>query len=173
MTRSFVAYDLNSAPAAARPILEENRKKFGKIAAPLARYAASPVTLQAALAGLSAFEQSSLQPLEREVLAMVMAHKNGCDYCVRLHRRLLGMLDAPPGSSEALERGAPLESPRLEALRGFILALLERTGDVGSEAWRAFLAAGYDRAAALDVVLGISAYTLTTFANRLTEAPLD
>ena len=173
MTRSFVAYDLNSAPAAARPTLEENRKKFGKIPAPLARYAASPVTLQAALAGLSAFEQTSLQPLEREVLAMVMARKNGCDYCVRLHRRLLGMLDAPPALSEALERGERLEAPRLEALRSFILALLERTGDVGSEAWHTFLAAGFDRAAALEVVLGIAAYTLTTFANRLTEAPLD
>jgi len=173
MTRSFQAFDLNSAPAAARPILQESLKKFGKIPAPLACYAASPVTLQAALAGLTAFEHSSLQPLERELLALVMAHRNGCEYCVQLHRRLLRQVDAPPGFSEALEHHAPLDSPKLEALRSFILALLERTGDVNAEAWQAFLSAGFDRAAALEVVLGIAAYTLTTFANRLTEAPLD
>lgn len=55
----------------------------------------------------------------------------------------------------------------------FTLALLERTGDVSDEVWQQFLAAGFDRAAALEVVVGVAAYTLTTFANRLTEAPLD
>ena len=173
MTRSFVAHDLSTAPSAARPILEENKKKFGIIPSPLARYAASPAMLQAAIAGLTAFEHTQLQPLEREVLAMVMGRENGCEYCVHLHRRLLRTLDAPPALSEALEHGRPLESPKLEALRHFILSALERKGDVTPEAWQQFLDAGFDRIAALEVVMGIAAYTLTTFANRLTEAPLD
>ncbi|HYQ31236.1 MAG TPA: carboxymuconolactone decarboxylase family protein, partial [Polyangiaceae bacterium] len=70
MTRAFVSYDLDSAPAASRAILAENARKFGKIPSPLARLAVSPVTLQGALAGLTAFEHSTLAPLEREVLAM-------------------------------------------------------------------------------------------------------
>lgn len=37
----------------------------------------------------------------------------------------------------------------------------------------AFLAAGYDHVHALDVVLGVGAFTLSTYANRLTEAPVD
>jgi AhpD family alkylhydroperoxidase len=173
MTRSFVSYDLHTAPSAARPLLEESLKKFGLIPSPLARFAVAPAMLQAAVAGLTTFEQSSLQPLEREVVAIVMGRKNGCDYCLNLHRRLLRMLGAPAGLSEALEHGRPLESPKLEALRQFVLSLLERTGDASPEAWQRFLAAGFDRVAALDVVQGIAAYTLTTFANRLTEAPLD
>jgi AhpD family alkylhydroperoxidase len=173
MTRSFVSYDLSTAPATARPVLEQNLKKFGLIPSPLARYAVAPGVLQAAIAGLTAFEHTSLQPLEREVLAMVMGRKNGCDYCVNLHRRLLRTLDAPAGLSEALEHGRPLDSPKLEALRSFVLSLLDRTGDASPESWQAFLDAGFDRAAALEVVMGIAAYTLTTFANRLTEAPLD
>jgi AhpD family alkylhydroperoxidase len=173
MTRSFISYDLESAPSAARPILEENRKRFGKIPSPLARYAASPGMLQAAIAGLDAVEHGSLQPLEREVLAMVMGREHGCDFCLRLHRFLLRSIDAPAGLTEALEQGRPLESARLEALRVFILSALERKGDVSPSAWQAFLDAGFDRASALDVMVGLAAYTLTTFANRLTEAPLD
>ena len=173
MTRAFVAYDLATAPAPARAVLEENKKKFGIIPSPLARYAAAPAVLQAAIAGLTAFEHTSLQPLEREVLAMVMGRENGCEYCVHLHRRMLSMLDAPAGLSDALEHARPLESPKLEALRHFVLSALERKGDVSPAAWQAFLDAGFDRAAALEVVMGIAAYTLTTFANRLTEAPLD
>src|SRR4051812_10256332 len=84
-TRAFISYDLDTAPVAARELLAENRRKFGFIPGPLARLAASPVALGAAVAGLSAFEHSSLAPLEREVLAMTMAVRNGCHYCVALH----------------------------------------------------------------------------------------
>jgi hypothetical protein len=37
---------------------------------------------------------------------------------------------------------------------------------------RAFLGHGYTARNALEVVLGIGAYTMSTFANRLTRAPL-
>ena len=171
--RSFINHDLDSAPLAAREILAENQRKFGFVPSPLARLAASPVALQAALAGLKAFEHSSLAPLEREVVAMTMGVKNGCHYCVSLHTRLLKTLDAPAGLCEALVRGSTLDSPKLEAVRVLTLALLDRTGDVSEDAWRQFLAAGFDRAAALEVVVGVAAYTLTTFANRLTQAPLE
>ncbi len=38
---------------------------------------------------------------------------------------------------------------------------------------RDFLAYGYTEQNALEVVLGIGAYTLSTLANRLTGAPVD
>jgi hypothetical protein len=38
---------------------------------------------------------------------------------------------------------------------------------------RAFLDSGYTSRNALEVVLGIGTYTLSTFANRLTNAPVD
>jgi uncharacterized peroxidase-related enzyme len=172
MNREFIDYDLDTAPEAARAILAENKRKFGAIPKPLARLAVAPVALEAAIAGLGAFERSSLAPLEREVLAMTMGRLNGCDFCVALHRRMLKMIEAPQAVCEALEHGTPLESPRLEAVRSFTLALLEHTGDVSDEAWRQFLAAGFDRAAALEMVMGVASYTLTTFANRLTQAPV-
>jgi len=172
-SRSFVGFDATTAPPDARDILLENQRKFGKIPSPLARLAASPLALRAALYGLTALEHSSLAPLEREVLAMTMGVKNGCHYCIAFHRRLIKMLEAPAGLSEALEQGRSLQSPKLEALRVFTLLLLEHTGDVPDEGWQQFLAAGFDRAAALEVIVGVATYTLTTFANRLTQAPLD
>lgn len=172
MNRQFTDYDLNTAAPAARPILADNERKFGTIPKALARLAASPVALEATIAALGAFEQSSLTPLEREVLAMTMGRLNGCHVCVALHRRLLKLVDAPQAVCDALEHGTPLPVPRLEALRCFTLELLERKGDVGDVAWQQFLAAGFDRAAALEVVMGVATYTLTTFANRLTQAPL-
>jgi alkylhydroperoxidase family enzyme len=41
------------------------------------------------------------------------------------------------------------------------------------DALRDFLAQGYTRQNALEVVLGIGTYTMSTLANRLTGAPVD
>ena len=167
--RQFPRFDETTAPAAARDALASSKRKFGAIPEPLARYASSPLTLSTALGGLEAFDKTSLAPLEREVLAMTMGRVNGCKLCLDLHTRLLKAQKAPAELIRALETGQPLAEPRLEALRTFILALLERTGDVTHPAWTSFREAGYTHQQALEVVAGISVYTLTTFANRLTE----
>jgi AhpD family alkylhydroperoxidase len=167
--RAFPRFDETTAPAAARDALAESRQAFGAIPEPLARYASAPLMLQAALSGLQTFERTSLAPLEREVLAMTMGRYNGCRFCIQLHRRRLSTQKAPPELIEALESGAPLPDARLEALRSFILALLEHRGNVPARIWTELREAGYDHGQALEITLGVSVYTLTTFANRLTE----
>src|SRR5882724_608008 len=122
--RDFPRFDETTAPAAAREPLAQSKRAFGAIPEPLARYASSPSMLAAALGGLDAFEKTSLLPLEREVLAMRMARINGCKFCLNLHKRLLGAQKAASELVSALEAGQPLNDSRLEALRGFVLALL-------------------------------------------------
>jgi hypothetical protein len=55
----------------------------------------------------------------------------------------------------------------------FALRVLDTAGAVGEMALRDFLAAGYTTQNALEVVLGIGTYTMSTMANRLTGAPVD
>lgn len=167
--RQFPRFDETNAPESARPALLENKRAFGAVPEPLARYAGSPLMLRTALAGLDAFEKSSLAPLEREVLAMTMGHRNGCKFCLALHGRLLRAQHAPPPLLSELEAGTALSEPRLEALRRFVLALLDERGDVADAVWTDFREAGYSHEQALDVVTGVSVYTLTTLANRLVE----
>ena len=170
MIRNFPIHDEQHAPEAARPFLAQARRDFGIVPAPLARYASSPLMLRTALMNLEAFESSSLAPLEREVLAMTLGHENGCGFCVALHKRRLAALDAPAPLARALERSGPLPDERLETLRQFILNALARRGAVDGPLFEAFIARGFTHEQALDVLLGVSVYTLTTFANRLTEA---
>lgn len=167
--RQFPRFDETNAPGTARDALLTNKRVFGAIPEPLRRYAGSPMMLGSALSGLQAFETSSLAPLEREVLAMTMGRVNDCKFCLNFHRRMLTAHKAPAELVQALEAGQPLADARLEALRGFILALLEHHGDVPAETWTSFREAGYSHEQALEVVTGVAVYTLTTFANRLTE----
>ncbi len=168
--REFPKFDETTAPLEARAPLAQTRKAFGALPEPLARYAGSPLMLETALSGLDAFEKkTSLTPLEREVLAMTMGHNNGCKFCLNFHRRMLRAQHAPAPVVTALEAGLVIPEPRLEALRQFVIALLRDHGDVATEVWQQFREAGYTHQQALEVLTGVSVYTLTTLANRLTE----
>ena len=102
-----------------------------------------------------------------------MATRNRCHICLAMHTASLTALGADPGLIEALRNSESLPDERLDAVRVFALRVLDTAGDVGDRAMRDFLAAGYTTQNALEVVLGIGTYTMSTLANRLTGAPVD
>jgi AhpD family alkylhydroperoxidase len=149
-------------------------KKFGgHVPAAVARLATSPELLNGFLKLNAIFESTTLTALEREVLIMTVAARNGCHLCVAMHTASLHGLSAAPELVTALRAESALPSLRLEALREFVHAVVDTTGEVPPEALNAFTGAGFTPRNALEVVLGIGTYTLSTFANRLTGAPLD
>jgi AhpD family alkylhydroperoxidase len=142
----------------------------------MARMVASPQLADAFRKLTAIFDSTTLEPLAREVLVMTVATRNGCHICVAMHTARLTALGADPGLIEALrdvDRAEPLPDERLDAVRVFTLRVLDTAGDVGDPALRDFLAAGYTTQNALEVVLGIGTYTMSTLANRLTGAPVD
>jgi len=170
---AFVDHTLESAPAAARRSMEATVKHLGYLPAPVARLASSPHLLEGFLKLSQLFETTTLSPLAREVLVMTIATRNGCHVCVAMHPAKLGALGADADLTTALRRQERLADESLEAVREFALEVLDRAGAVSDDALRAFLGQGYTPQNALEIVLGIGAYTLSTLANRMTAAPLD
>jgi AhpD family alkylhydroperoxidase len=168
----FVDHTVESAPEGSRAALRATAKQFGFIPAAMARLAESPSLVEAFTATLRIFDRSSLAPLEREVLVLTLAQVVGCEVCVAIHTATLQALHPPAALVEALAAGSPLPDARLEALRLFTRAVIDTRGDVSADdgALAAFLAAGFTRRHALDVVLGVGTYTLSTYANRMTRA---
>jgi len=172
-TSVFPSHTIESAPAAARRTMTATQDQWGYLPTAVARLATSPRTLDGFLKLNGLFEASTLDPVSREVLVMTIATRNGCHICVAIHTKRLEAMDADPQLISALRARQPLADPRLEALRVFVHRVVDTTGDVGDDALRVLLAHGYTAEQALEVVLGIGTYTLSTFANRLTAAPLD
>ncbi|MDB4956814.1 MAG: hypothetical protein JWO36_4383 [Myxococcales bacterium] len=170
---TFTSLTAETAADAAKPILVASERRFGFLPSPIARAAHSPVMLQHLLAGFAAFDKTSLAHAEREIVAMTVAFEVGCHYCMAMHSALgTGDPSVAPLVS-ALRDGTSLNDPRLEALRIFAREIVRTRGHASPEIRAAFAAAGYDEQAALDVVLGVGVYLLSTFANILTDAPLD
>ncbi len=173
MSLQFPSLTIENAPAAARGMLTASQRKFGFLPSPVARGAHAPGVLAHLLASFAAFDETSLTALEREVVAMTVAFENGCHYCMALHSALQAGDESAAAVVAALRSGAPLPDAKLDALRSYARALVHGRGRVAPAIADAFAAAGYPEAAALEVVLGVGVYTLSTFLNLVTEAPLD
>lgn len=169
----FTEYTAETAPPAARRILAATEAHLGYLPAGMARMVASPQLADAFRKLTAIFDSTTLEPLAREVLVMTVATRNRCHICVAMHTAALTALDAGPELIAALRGARPLPDQRLDAIRVFTLRVMDTAGDVGEPALRNFLARGYTTQNALEIVLGIGTYTMSTLANRLTGAPVD
>jgi AhpD family alkylhydroperoxidase len=172
---AFTDHTAESAPAASRRVMTATERHLGYLPAATARMAESPHLLDGVMTLIGTFDGCTLDPLAREVLVMTIATRNGCHLCIAMHTARLAAMGADPELVAGLRRGPgePLADPRLEAIRAFTLRVLETAGDVGGDALGEFLARGYSPRNALEVVLGIGTYTMSTLANRLIQAPVD
>ena len=169
----FTEHSIESAPPAARRFLTATSDQLGYLPAGMARMAASPQIIDGFLKLTTIFESTELEPVAQEVVVMTVATRNRCHICVAMHTARLAALGADAELIAALRAAEPLADRRLDAIRLFTLRALDTAGDVGDQALRDFLAAGYTTQNALEVVLGIGTYTMSTLANRLTRAPVD
>lgn len=63
----FTAYEPDTAPAAARPVMAGVRRSLGHLPAAVSLMAGSPELLKGFLAANAAFEATDLDPVAREV----------------------------------------------------------------------------------------------------------
>lgn len=169
MTLTFRDHTTDTAPSEAIATLTRIEAAFGELPTAVARMAEAPELLDAFLTASRLFQGSDLTPLEQEVLILTVAVRNGCEVCVEMHSatlRRLGHADL----EAALRASDDLDDPRLRVLQDFTHQVMDSAGAVSDTDRDAFAAAGFTSRQALDVVLGVGAYTLSTFANRLTRA---
>jgi len=166
----FVEHTLESAPPASRPAMESTAQRLGRVPPAVARLATSPHLLDGFLKLSAAFRRTTLDPLARETVVMAVAVRNDCHICIAMHTAELRTLGADEELIVALGEGRSLADERLEAVRTFTLEVLRTSGAVGDDELRAFLGHGFTAQNALEVVMGIGTYTMSTLANRLTRA---
>ncbi|MFD3943042.1 carboxymuconolactone decarboxylase family protein [Streptomyces sp. NPDC058579] len=154
----FVDHTVETAPAASRRSMERVAGAWGHLPQAVARMAESPHALDGFLKLSAMFEDTTLDPHSRETVILTVAVRNQCHLCIQLHEAKLAKLGPAP------------EPERLEGIRQFTHQVLAAAGAVSDEELEKFFGWGYTRQNALEVVLGIGAYTLSTLANRLTRS---
>lgn len=172
MSNRLPIHSIDSAPEAARDTLRGVAKAYGFVPNLLAGLANAPAALRAYLGLAEQFSQSSLSAAEQQVVALSVSTFNQCGYCVAAHS-VLAARALPPAQIEALRHNASIGDARLDALAAFTRAVVELRGWVGTAELAAFEQAGFTRAQALEVLLGVTQKTLSNYANHLIDTPID
>lgn len=169
----FRQHTVASAPEGSRALLAATQMTLGFVPNLHATLAESPALLDGYTALAGSFAKSELDATERHVILLTTSFENGCDYCMAEHSTFAAMEGVDPDVILALRDGAPIGDARLDALARFTRSVVQERGWVGDSELQAFLAAGFTRAQALEVVLGVGLKTISNYVNNLAGAPVD
>lgn len=169
----FPLHDEESAPASSREALDSVRQDFGMIPNLERVMASAPALLKAYSASWSFFAETSLSPVERQVVYLTANFENDCEYCVPWHSLLAKQAGMDDHTLSALREGYAIPDARLEALRRFTRSLIASRGKITEGELGEFFSAGYSPGQALEVVLGLAVKLMSNFTNSIAGTPLD
>jgi len=169
----FPIHTKETAPEASRATLEATTKKYGFLPNLFGVLAESPTAVQAYAAINKAIEQSTLSPVEQQVVALTVSATNDCAYCVGAHSAVAQMVHMPEGVLAALREQRPLPDRKLNTLRTLVMSILHYRGWVPEDDLEHFVAAGYAQRHVLDVLTIVALKTLSNYVNHIAHTPLD
>lgn len=170
---TFKLHTIESASEKSKEILEGALKQNGFIPNLFGIMAESPEILKAytQLAGL--FDQTSLSPVERNIVLLTVSYNNSCHYCMAIHSMVAEIYKLPTEMIEALRTNKPLKETKLEALRKFTALLVEKRGWASDDEVQEFVDAGYSQKNVLEIIVGVGQKTISNYVNHIAHTPLD
>ena len=170
----FKSHTPDTAPESSKTMLENTQKTLGMIPNLHAILAEAPATYKAYEQTFSAFmKDTSLSPIEQQVVFMTANFENNCHYCVPGHTWMMHARKMPEDVIEALREGTALPDEKLQALHDYTKALLDQRGHIGDAQLDAFLSAGYTQQQALEVLTGLAAKLISNFTDALAHTEPD
>ncbi|MGO4911927.1 carboxymuconolactone decarboxylase family protein [Leeuwenhoekiella sp. W20_SRS_FM14] len=166
-------HDLETAPEASKPFLEQSQKTNGMIPGLHGVLAGAPGLLEGYQNLHKLFMDSSFDKDELTVVWQTINVEHECHYCVPAHTAIANMMKVDNSITESLRNETPLENSKLEALRTFTLSMVRNRGNVSQQDLQAFYDAGYGERQVLEVILGLSQKVISNYTNHIANTPID
>lgn len=173
MTRIPLPASIEDAPAAARPLLEGVKKQLGSVPNLFRITANSPAALSGYLDLSGALSKGDLPAATRERVALAVAQKNGCDYCLSAHSYIGKNMAKLDDAEIAANRRGGSTDPKADAAVRFAVSLVEARGNVTEAEVAAVKLAGYSDAEIVEIVAHVALNTLTNYLNEALGTPID
>jgi AhpD family alkylhydroperoxidase len=134
--------------------------------------AAHPTLFEAFMAWGKGSKGGGLTPQEGEVVQLLAAEKMHCEYCTAAHTMVSSSMGISDDDCLNIRRRHS-DDPKTQALIDFTAEALDTYGNVSDETLAAFMDAGFNTEAAIEVVAGISIMTFTTLYNHINDTVVD
>jgi AhpD family alkylhydroperoxidase len=171
--QSFPVLTIDTAPAKSRPALQALQGAFGMIPNMAGAMATSPVLVDSLVALFGKVHGGSFTEAQIQTLLLTNAVTNGCSWAVAFHTGLALKQGLDQADVQAIrERRVPKDATSA-ALSTFAKTLIEKRGRVDEDDVDAFVAAGFRKEHALEVIAVVAASTITNYTASVTKPPVD
>ena len=170
---NFTLHNKESAPQESQSLLDNSIKAFGMVPGLHAVMAEAPGLLEGYQWLHQLFLDSSFDDEETTVVWQTINVEHACHYCVPAHTGIAKMMKVSDDIIDALRDETPLPSDKLEALRTFTLAVMNKRGNVSQDDLEAFFKAGYKNRQVLEVIMVLSQKVMSNYINHIAETPVD
>ena len=169
---SHINLDTQRVPTASQPLLEQIHRTFGATPNMFKAVSNSPAALQSMWSAFAALGKGNLGAALGEQIAVAVANRNACDYCLAAHTALGQKAGV---SSDALVSAQTGQSSDLKtaAVLNFALAVVSERGRVGASDIEALRALGFDDGAVVEIVAHVALNLFTNYINVALDVPLD
>ncbi len=173
MSRIPTPATIETAPEAARPLLEAVKKQLGSVPNLFRIVANSPAALEGYLGLNGALGKGKLTHAVREGIALAVAQTNGCGYCLAAHTYLGTNLVKLSEAEIAMNRKGGSGNMKAAAAIGFAQSISKNRGIVSDAELSAVRAAGYSDAELVEIVAHVALNTLTNYVNEVFGTEVD
>jgi uncharacterized peroxidase-related enzyme len=164
--------DPKTATGKTKELLDAAKANMGRVPNILKALANSPVALEAYLELSRVIKGGAFSPALRECLALAIAERNNCDYCLAAHTALGKMAGLTPEQMEACRRGHS-DDQRAAAAIKFALRVLETNGFVTPDDLAAVREAGFGDGEIVEIVAVVTLNVYTNLLNHVANTKLD
>ncbi|WP_378144673.1 carboxymuconolactone decarboxylase family protein [Cnuibacter sp. UC19_7] len=153
--------------------LDEIKAAFGTVPAMFKTVANSPAALTSMWGAFGAFGSSSaLGAALGEQIAVAVANRNACEYCLAAHSALGRKAGVSRDVMAAAQVGES-DDPRTAAILAFALELVEKRGQLEAEDVERVRAQGVSDEEIVEIVAQVALNLFTNYVNVALAVPVD
>jgi uncharacterized peroxidase-related enzyme len=161
-----------TATAEQQALLDAIQSQLGMVPNFLKVFANSPAALRAFLGLHGVANAGSLDARTRERIAVALAQKNACEYCLSAHTAI-GRKAGLTGDEISANRAGTSQDAKAAVAVKLARSLAEHNGDVTSAEIAEARAAGYSDADIVEIITHVGMNILTNIIGRASRLEID
>ena len=161
-----------TAPAASQPLLAQIHGAFGATPNMFRAAANSPAALASLWGSFGALGGGVLPAKLGEQIAVAVADRNACHYCLAAHTMLGQKAGASAEEMSEAQAGRSAD-PRTAAALAFALKVVENRANVSEADVAALRTAGFSDEAIVEILAHVALNLFTNYVNVAFDVPVD
>lgn len=160
------------APAASQPLLAQVHKAFGATPNMFKAVANSPVALQSMWAAFGALGQGTIGAKLGEQIAVAIANRNRCEYCLAAHT-VLGQNAGASAADMAAAQVGQSSDPKTAAALAFALKVVEQRAQLSDADVANLHEVGFQDEQVVEILAHVALNLFTNYVNVALDIPVD